>query len=84
MVTAAGATLAALLGSWMVLSNNDAAIKLTAKSPAAPPIKQMRRPSLSTIWALMIVPTMPMVFRPPARPFCLRELWPACLSNTGE
>ena len=46
-------------------------IKLTVAKTAAPPIKQTRRPKRSTIWALMIVPAIPTVLSPPARPFCL-------------
>ena len=49
MLTATGAMLDALLGLYRVDSCSDAAIKLTRKSPAAPPIKQIRRPSLSMI-----------------------------------
>lgn len=58
--------------------------RLTVNSTAAPPIKQGRRPSRSMIWALMMVPTIPIVLIPPANPFCLMSLYPAWCSKTGE
>ena len=36
------------------------------------------------ICALMMVPRIPMVLMPPARPFCLMVLYPACSKRTGE
>jgi hypothetical protein len=47
-------------------------------------MRQARRPRRSTICALMMVPTMPTVLSPPARPFCVRSLYPAAERRTGK
>lgn len=73
MVTAAGAIEAALAGLFRLASYKAPAIVFTIHSPNAPIIMHRRRPHRSTIRAEMMVPTIPIVLRPPARPFCLRE-----------
>lgn len=59
---------------WTSPDSTVLTMRLTKNRPAAPPIRQIRRPILSTNCADIIVPTIPIVLRPPARPFCLRVL----------
>lgn len=81
MSTVAGAIDVTSEGLYLTTSKSDAAITFTINRPKAPQIKHFRRPNRSTTCAEMIVPIIPMALRPPARPFCFRELYPACLRS---
>lgn len=49
-------------------------MRLTAKSAKEPIIRLQRRPMRSTMLAEMMVPMIPMVLMPPAKPDCVIEL----------
>ncbi|KAB8249785.1 hypothetical protein BDV35DRAFT_343951 [Aspergillus flavus] len=71
IATAPGAYWVALSGWRREHSYIDPATISTANSIAEPSMRHLRRPRRSTICALIMIPVIPIVFKPPVNPFNL-------------